>query len=125
MTRSNMSGIEGSSRPRVLIADDHAIFAEALRGVLEKSYAVVGIVEDGRALVLEANRLKPDVVVVDVGMPLLNGLDAARRVRELVPDTKVVFLTMSDDANLAAAAMELGAVAFVLKHSAAQELLNA
>jgi DNA-binding NarL/FixJ family response regulator len=120
-----MSGIEGSSRPRVLIADDHAIFAEALRGVLEKSYAVVGIVEDGRALVLEANRLKPDVVVVDVGMPLLNGLDAARRVRELVPDTKVVFLTMSDDANLAAAAMELGAVAFVLKHSAAQELLTA
>jgi DNA-binding NarL/FixJ family response regulator len=120
-----MRRIEDSSRPRVLIADDHAILAEALRGVLEKKYSVVGIVGDGRSLVLEANRLKPDVVVVDVGMPLLNGLDAARQVRDLVPNAKVVFLTMSNDVNLAAAAMELGAVAFVLKHSAAQELLTA
>ena len=62
------------SRPRVLIADDHAIFAEALRVLLEKTYAVVGIVADGRALVSEAARLKPDVAVIDVGMPLLNGL---------------------------------------------------
>ncbi len=113
------------SRPRVLIADDHAIFAEALRVLLEKTYTVVGIVSNGRALVSEATRLKPDVAVVDVGMPLLNGLDAARRVREQTPNIKLVFLTMTDDRNLAAAAMELGKVGFVLKHSAARELLTA
>jgi DNA-binding NarL/FixJ family response regulator len=113
------------SAPRLLIADDHAIFAEALRGLLEKTYAVVGIVADGRALVSEATRLKPDVVVVDVGMPLLNGLDAARRVREQAPNIKIVFLTMRDDPNLAAAALELGRVGFVLKHSATRELLTA
>ena len=117
--------IEDRSRPHFLIADDHAIFAEGLRLLLEKKYVVDGIVADGRALVSEANRLKPDVVVVDVGMPLLNGLDAARRVREQVPNIKLVFLTMMDDANLAAAALELGAVGFVLKHSATRELLTA
>jgi DNA-binding NarL/FixJ family response regulator len=108
-----------------LIADDHGIVGEGLRALLEKTYVVVGIVADGRALVSEATRLKPEVVVVDVGMPLLNGLDAARRVREQVPNIKVVFLTMKDDPNLAAAALELGAVGFVLKHSAARELLTA
>ena len=113
------------SRSRVLIADDHAIFAEALRALLEKTHTVVGIVANGRALVSEATRLKPDVAVVDVGMPLLNGLDAARRVREQNPSIKLVFLTMSDDRNLAAAAMELRKVGFVLKHSAARELLKA
>jgi DNA-binding NarL/FixJ family response regulator len=113
------------SRPRLLIADDHAIFAEALQALLAKTYAVVGIVADGPTLVSEANRLKPDVVVADVGMPLLNGLDAARRVREQTPNIKLVFLTMRDDPNLAAAALELGSVGFVLKHAAAKELLTA
>jgi DNA-binding NarL/FixJ family response regulator len=117
--------IEERSRPHLLIADDHAVFAEALRVLLEKTYLVVGIVADGRALVSEAMRLKPDVVVVDVGMPLLNGLDAARRVREQAPNIKLVFLTMKDDPNLAAAALELRKVGFVLKHSAARELLTA
>ncbi len=93
--------------------------------LLEKTYLVVGIVADGRALVSEATRLKPDVVVVDVGMPLLNGLDAARRLREQAPNIKLVFLTMSDDPNLAAAALELRRVGFVLKHSGARELLTA
>jgi DNA-binding NarL/FixJ family response regulator len=116
---------EDRSRPHLLIADDHAVFAEALRVLLEKTYIVVGIVADGRALVSEATRLKPDVVVVDVGMPLLNGLDAARRVREQAPNIKLVFLTMKDDPNLAAAALELRKVGFVLKHSAARELLMA
>lgn len=115
----------GKSRPRFLIADDHAIFAEALRAVLEEEYSVLGVVTDGRAMVAEAARLKPDVIVVDVGMPFLNGLDAARRVREQAPDTKFVFLTMQDDPNLAAAALELGAIAFVLKHSGKQELFQA
>ncbi len=120
-----MEKIVARSRPHVLIADDHAIFAEALRVLLEKTYAVVGIVADGRALVSEAARLKPDVAVIDVGMPLLNGLDAGRRVREQTPTIKLVFLTMTDDPNLAAAAAELGRVGFVLKHSAARELLTA
>ena len=80
---------------------DHIIFADGLRLLLEKRYAVVGSVTDGRALVTEACRLKPDVVVVDVGMPLLNGLDAAKRVREQLPKVKLVFLTMQDNPNLA------------------------
>jgi len=117
--------LSDSSRPRFLIADDHAIFAEALRVLLETTYSVVGVVTDGRAMVAEATRLKPDVIVVDVGMPVVNGLDAARRVREQAPNIKFVFLTMQDDPNLAAAALELGAIAFVLKHSGKQELLQA
>jgi len=111
--------------PRLLIADDHAIFGEVLRIYLEKTYTVIGVVLDGRALVAEAMRLQPDVIVVDVGMPLLNGIDAARRIKEQVPNIKFVFLTMQDDPNLAAAALELGPIAFVLKHSTGTELLKA
>jgi DNA-binding NarL/FixJ family response regulator len=112
-------------RPHFLIADDHAMFAESLRAYLEKTYSVVGVVLDGRAMVDVAVRLKPDVIIVDVGMPLLNGLDAARRTKEQVPNVKFIFLTMQDDPNLAAAALELGAIAFVLKHSAGSELMKA
>jgi len=112
-------------RPRVLIADDHSIVAEGLRSILEQSCDVVGIVQDGRQLLAEAPRLKPDVIVLDVGMPLLNGLDAAKRLKPLLPNVKLVFLTMKDDPNLAAAALNLGAVGYVLKHSAASELLKA
>jgi DNA-binding NarL/FixJ family response regulator len=112
-------------RPRVLIADDHAIFAESLRDHLQKRFNIVGISLDGRALVRDAIRLEPDIVVVDVGMPLLNGLDAARRVQDEAPGVKFVFLTMQNDANLAAAVLELGAVGFVLKQSGASELLKA
>jgi DNA-binding NarL/FixJ family response regulator len=110
---------------RLLLADDHAIFSDALRVFLQKDFDIVGVVSDGRALVDEAIKLKPDLVVVDVGMPLLNGLDAARRIRGLAPKIKFIFLTMQDDSNLAAAALELGPVAFVLKHSAGPELLEA
>jgi DNA-binding NarL/FixJ family response regulator len=112
-------------RSRILIADDHAIFAETLRAYLEKTYAVIGTVADGRAMLQEAIRLKPDVVVADVSMPLLNGLDAARRIREQAPKVTFVFLTMLDDANLAAAALELGRVAFVLKSCGGGEVLKA
>lgn len=114
-----------SGRSQILIADDHAVFAEALRLLLEKTYDVVGTVTNGNALVTAAAKLTPDVVVVDIGMPLLNGLDAARRIKQQLPDTKLVFLTMQDDPTLAAAVMEMGAVAFVLKHSAGSELLKA
>ena len=113
------------TRPQILIADDHIIFADGLRLLLEKRYEVVGSVTDGRALVTEACRLKPDMIVVDVGMPLLNGLEAAKRVREQLPKVKLVFLTMQDNPNLAAAALELGSAGFVLKHSAGSELLKA
>ncbi len=113
------------SGPRFLIADDHAIFAEILRAYLEKTYTVVGVVSDGPAMVSEAIRLQPDVIVVDVGMPLLNGLDAARKTRKQAPNIKFIFLTMRDDPNLAAAALELAPVGFVLKHSTGPELLNA
>jgi DNA-binding NarL/FixJ family response regulator len=111
--------------PHFLIADDHAMFAESLRAYLEKTYSVVGVVLDGRAMVDVAVRLKPNVIIVDVGMPLLNGLDAARRTKEQLPNVKFIFLTMQDDPNLAAAALELGAIAFVLKHSAGSELMKA
>ena len=116
--------IHGTS-PRFLIADDHAIFAEALRGYLEKTYSIVGVVLDGRALMAQAMQLRPDVIIVDVSMPFLNGLEAARRIKLEAPNTKFIFLTMQDDPNLAAAALELGAIGFVLKHSAGQELLQA
>ena len=112
-------------RARVLIADDHSIVADGLRSVLEKSYDVIGIVQDGRQLLSEAPRLKPDVIVIDIGMPFLNGLDAAERLKPLLPGVKFVFLTMKDDPNLAAAALNLGAVGYVLKHSAVSELLKA
>jgi DNA-binding NarL/FixJ family response regulator len=111
--------------PRLLIADDHAMFAEAFRVYLEKTDTVVGLVRDGQAMVTEGIRLRPDVIVVDVGMPLSNGLDAARKINVQAPDIKFVFLTMREDPNLAAAALELGPIGFVLKHSPGQELLKA
>lgn len=111
--------------PRVLIADDHSIVAEGLRSLLGTICDVIGIVQDGRQLLLDAHRLKPDVIVLDIGMPLLNGLDAAERLTQSLPGTKLVFLTMNDDANLAAAALNLGAVGYVLKSAAASELLKA
>jgi DNA-binding NarL/FixJ family response regulator len=120
-----MAPLRENSRPHLLIADDHAIFLEALKSFLEKNYIVTGTVTDGRSLVTEAVRLKPDMIIVDVGMPLLNGLDAARRIREDLPSVRLVFLTMQENANLAAAALELGRAGFVLKHSAAAELVTA
>jgi DNA-binding NarL/FixJ family response regulator len=113
------------SHPTLLIADDHVIFAEALKIYLERKYAVVGIVSDGRALIEAALKLKPDIIIADVAMPVLNGLDAARRIKEQAPSIKFIFLTMRDEANLAAAALELGPVGFVLKQSAGPELMEA
>jgi DNA-binding NarL/FixJ family response regulator len=112
--------------PSFLIADDHAIFAEAFKGFLQLHYPVIGIVGDGRKLIEEAIRLAPDIIVVDVGMPLLNGLEAARRIHQISPQTKFVFLTMHNDPNLAAAALQLlSPVGFVLKHSGGAEVLKA
>jgi DNA-binding NarL/FixJ family response regulator len=113
-------------RPRVLLADDHKMVTECLRSLLEeRGHDVVGVVSNGRALMAAAPELKPDVIILDVGMPLMNGLDAAERLNQLLPKVKIVFLTMKDDPNLAAAALSLGPVGYVLKHSAASELLVA
>lgn len=112
--------------PRILLADDHAMVIEGLRSLLEdKGHHVVGVVSDGRALVAAAPELKPDVIILDISMPFMNGLDAAERLKQLLPKVKIVFLTMKDDPNLAAAVLSSGPVGFVLKHSAASELLTA
>ena len=111
--------------PRVLLADDHKIVLEGLRGLLDTEFEIVGAVEDGRTLVAEAKRLRPDVVVADISMPGLNGMDAARQIGKIDERIKIVFLTMHSDVSYAAGAFEAGASGFVLKHSAPQELITA
>lgn len=89
-----MQALEQSTvRTRILIADDHSVVAEGIRSLLEKRYDVIGIVRDGRELLVEAPKLNPRVIVLDIGMPLLNGLDAAERLRSTLPNVKLVFLT--------------------------------
>lgn len=112
-------------RPRVLLADDHTLLLEAFQKLLEPEFDVVGAVTDGRTLLATAPDLKPDVIVVDISMPLLNGMEAARRLKQSLPAVKLVFLTMNQDVSLAAEAFELGASAFVVKSSAASELRKA
>jgi DNA-binding NarL/FixJ family response regulator len=101
------------------------MFMEALKVCLERTYSLVGVVGDGRAMVEEAIRVKPDAVIVDVGMPCLNGLDAAKRVQQKTPTAKFIFLTAQDAPNMAAAALELGPIGFLNTHSPASELLKA
>jgi DNA-binding NarL/FixJ family response regulator len=112
-------------RPRVLLADDHRVVAEGLRSLLDPHFEVAGIVADGRELVAAAKTLDPDVVVVDISMPSLNGIDAARQLRAANSRAKVVFLTMHREVTYAARALEAGASGFVLKHSAPSELVTA
>jgi DNA-binding NarL/FixJ family response regulator len=113
------------NRPRIMIADDHTLVAEACKKLLETEYEVVATVGDGRALVRVAATLKPQVIVIDIGMPLLNGLDAARQIKQFMSSVKLVFLTMNTDADLAAEAFRRGASAYLLKTSAASELVVA
>jgi len=110
---------------RVMLADDHTILVEAFRNLLEPHYEVVGTVADGRALIEAASQLKPDVIVVDIGMPLMNGLEAGVRLKQVVPTAKLIFLTMNEDPDLAAEAMRRGASGYLLKSSAASELIRA
>jgi DNA-binding NarL/FixJ family response regulator len=110
---------------RLLIADDHQLMAEGCKSLLEPEFQVVGIVSDGRTLIKTAASLKPDVVVVDIAMPHLNGLDASEQLKHKLPSAKVVFLTMNTTAEIAAEAFRRGASAYVLKHSAAEELVTA
>ena len=113
------------SRPQVLLADDHTLFLDAVEKLLEDNCDVVGRAADGERLLVEALRLKPDVVVLDMAMPLLNGLEAARQLKQMAPETRIVFLTMNEDPDVAAEAFRAGASAYVLKRSAASELLAA
>jgi len=112
-------------RPRVLLADDHTMLLDAFRRLLEPTCDVVGAVSDGRALLQAAPRLKPDVIVVDISMPLLSGLDACRQLQPQLPQTRWVFLTVNEDPDVAVEAFRLGGLAYLLKSSAASELLLA
>jgi DNA-binding NarL/FixJ family response regulator len=116
---------DSPTRPRVLIADDHSAVAQRLRSLLERSCDVIGVVENGQQLLSEGPRLKPDVVVLDINMPLLNGLDAAERLKQTLPKAKFVFLTASADHSLAEAVLKVGAVGYVLKSHAGSELRTA
>jgi DNA-binding NarL/FixJ family response regulator len=113
------------TRPRVLLADDHRLVADALKSLLEQEFELVAVVEDGRQLVETARRLRPDVIVTDITMPHLNGIDALVQLRKDNPAVRVVFLTMHKDAAYARRALDAGACGYVLKHSAQAELFLA
>ena len=109
-------------RPRVLLADDHRMLAEGLKALLANEFELVGAVEDGRAMIEAAERLRPDVIVADVAMPNLNGFEALVRLRKSDPSVKVVFLSMHQNAAYVRRALDTGAFGYVVKHSAPEEL---
>jgi len=113
------------TRPRVLLADDHRIVAEGLKSILTVEFDLVGVVEDGRELIQAVRTLRPDVIVSDISMPNINGIEAMEELRKHDPGVRVIFLTMHRDVAYARRAMEAGARGFVLKHSAPEELLMA
>lgn len=112
-------------RPRVVIADDHLMVMEGFRNILQSECEIVGTVDNGRSLLKVAMELKPDVILLDISMPLLNGVEAARELRRIVPDTKLVFVTMHGDATYVAGAFRAGASGYVLKRCASEELVSA
>jgi DNA-binding NarL/FixJ family response regulator len=111
-------------KKRILVADDHRIIVEGLRRILEPEYEVLGAVHDGRALVESVQRLKPDAVITDISMPLLNGMEAIRQIKLSDPRTKIIVLTMHTDAIYVTEAYEAGANAYVVKQSGASEMLS-
>jgi len=113
------------SRPRLLLADDHRMVAEGLKSLLSADFELLGVVEDGRTLIEAAKKLRPDVIVADITMPNLNGLEALEALKKDNPKVKVVFLTMHQELAYARRALEAGATGYVLKHSAPAELLTA
>lgn len=114
-----------NNRPRLLIADDHNLVAELCKRLLENDFEVVGTVADGRSMVRVAAELKPDVIVLDIAMPVLNGLDAGRQVKRMLPAVKLIYLTMNPDADVAAEAFARGASGYLLKTCAATEMVQA
>ena len=117
--------MEPRHRARLLIADDHTLLAEACKNLLEPEFDVVGIVDNGRALLQLAAELKPEIVILDIAMAQLNGLDAGKQIKHLLPATKLVFLTMNMSPEVAAEAFRRGASAYVVKSSAASDLIRA
>ncbi len=113
------------TKARILLADDHTLVVEGFRKILEPEFELVGTVEDGRALLEAAPKLQPDVILLDISMPLLNGIDAARRLKKMMPDVKLIFVTMHADPAYVTEAFRVGATGYVLKRSAAADLLQA
>jgi DNA-binding NarL/FixJ family response regulator len=113
-----------SFRPRILIADDHTFVAEMCKCLLEPEFDIAGIVGDGRAMVRAASELKPDLILVDVTMPILNGLEAGERVKKISPSIKLVYLTMNPDPEIAAEAFRRGASGYLLKTCLSSELMT-
>jgi DNA-binding NarL/FixJ family response regulator len=114
-----------TNRSRILIADDHTLVAELCKRLLDNEFDVIGVVSDGRALVRAAGELRPDVVVVDIAMPVLNGLDAGRQLKQILPAVKLVYLTMNPDVEVAAEAFRRGASGYLLKTCAASDIVLA
>jgi len=112
-------------RPRLILADDHTLIVDALKNLLQPEFEVVGTFADGRALLESAPKLKPDLVVLDISMPNMSGLNAGARLKELMPSVKLIYLTMNADPDMAGEAFRLGASAYLLKNSAATELVRA
>ena len=113
------------TKAKILLADDHRIVLEGLKNLLETEFDIVGMAEDGHTLVNEALRLKPDVIIADISMPSLNGIDAIRQIHRDGMNPRVIFLTMHNDAMYAKEVLDMGASGFVLKHSASSELIRA
>ena len=120
-----MAEVISVGKARILLADDHTLVAEAIKRLLEPEFEVVGVVADGRSLVREASSLKPDVVLVDLNMPMLNGLDASEQLKSANPAMKIIVLTMNEDAEIAAQTMRTWASGYLLKKSAGSELVKA
>jgi DNA-binding NarL/FixJ family response regulator len=117
--------MEHRHRPRLLLADDHTLLAEACKSLLEPEFNVVGVARDGRTLLQMAADLRPDIIILDIAMPQLNGLDAGEQIKHSMKSIKLIYLTMNMAADVAAEAFRRGASAFVLKHAAAEELVTA
>jgi DNA-binding NarL/FixJ family response regulator len=112
-------------RTRIILADDHVLILEALKNLLEPEFEIVGTFFNGLALVEGAAKLKPNVIVLDIGMPTMNGLNAGQRLRQSMPCVKLIYVTMNSDPDIAGEAFRLGANGYLLKNSAASELVNA
>lgn len=112
------------AKPSVLWADDHTLVAEAFQAIVAGEFETVGVVSEGRAMIELARQLRPDTIVADIGMPGLNGLDAGRIILSEMPQAKIVFVTMNEDPDLAAAAFRIGASGYLLKNSAGEELMR-
>jgi DNA-binding NarL/FixJ family response regulator len=112
-------------RPRIILADDHTLIVDAIKNLLQPEFEVVGTFADGRALLDSAPKLKPDLIVLDIAMPNMSGLNAGARLKELMPTVKLIYLTMNADPDMAGEAFRLGASAYLLKNCAATELVRA